>query len=285
MLRSSSFYSALALLVVGLVAPLPAQASWFQPHTIQEDVPFKEVERMLVTGRSRMTFDLDFAFKQSTSHFLGTDPVNFGFTEGEHWEKEKNDGRWTYRRWEIGLSWGFSKNLDIYARIPIIWASVYNNRMVDDQGDPEPISSAGLGDVVTGFRFQVLRNQSDDGKFSNSLVGVLEMRTPSGNESPGSYLPGPNNLVTIITGSGTWGFDFGARFKQQLAIVAIEVGAGFTWNPTGTVMYLIEDQENQFNQHLDPGDVGAARKLKFPPVESVRSWRAAMACGSMSPPA
>jgi hypothetical protein len=255
MLRTSSLYSALALLLVSLALPQLAQASWFQPHTIQEDVPFVEVERSLVTGRSRMTFSLDFAFKQSTSHFLGNTPLNLGFTEGEHWEQEKNDGRWTYRRWELGLDWGFSKNLDIYARIPLIWASVYNSRMVDAAGNEEPISSVGLGDVVTGFRFQMLRNQSDNGKFSNSLVAVLEMRTPSGNESPGSYLPGPNNLVTIVTGSGTWGFDFGARFKQQLAIVAIELGAGFTWNPTATVMYLIEDQENQFNQHLDPGDV------------------------------
>lgn len=255
MLRSLSSVPALGVLLAALLAPQVAQASWFQPHTIQEDVPFKEVERSLVTGKSRMLFDLDFSFKQSTSHFIGDDPLNVGVTEGVHWESEKNDGRWTYRRWELGMAWGFSRNLDIYARIPIISASVWNSRMVDSDGNEEPINSTGLGDVITGFRFQFLRNQSDDGRFSNSLIGVFEMRTPTGAESPGSYIPGPNNLVTIVMGTGTWGFDFAARFKQQLAIVAIEVGGGFTWNPTGTVMFLIEDQENQFNQHLDPGDV------------------------------
>lgn len=254
MLRSSSSIPLLAL-VLALLFPQGAEASWFQPHTIQEDVPFKDVERSLVTGKSRMTFDLDFAFKQSTSYFLGDDLANVGFTEGEHWAREANDGRWTYRRWELGLSWGFSRNLDIWARIPVVWASVYNNRMLAADGTEEPISAVGLGDVTTGFRFQLLRNQSDNGKFSNSLIATLTMRTPTGNESPGSYLPGPNNLVTIITGTGTWGFDFGARFKQQIQFVALEVGAGFTWNPTGTVMYLVEDVENQFNQHMDPGDV------------------------------
>jgi hypothetical protein len=255
MLRSLSSFFALALLAAVLSVPTSAEASWFEPHTIQEDVPFQEIHRSLVTGKSHMTFDLDFRFKQSTSHFIGSGLANVGLIEGEHWEAEKNDGRWTYRRWELGLAWGFSRNFDLYARIPVIWASVFNNRMMDENGNEAPISAVGLGDVVTGFRFQFLRNQSDDGKFSNSLIGTFEMKTPTGNESPGTYLPGPNNLVTIITGTGTWGFDFGARFKQQLAIVAIEVGAGFTWNPTGTVMYLVEDRENYFNQHLDPGDV------------------------------
>jgi len=127
--------------------------------------------------------------------------------------------------------------------------------MIADDGSPAPISAAGLGDIRGGARFQFLRSQSPEGRFSNSLIAQLDLRFPTGDESPGSYSGGPNNVVTILTGSGTWGFDIGARFKQQLAFVALEVGAGFTWNPTATVMYLIEDEHNQFNQHLDPGDV------------------------------
>ena len=201
-----------------------------------------EVERALVIGKSWFVFDLDFRFKYSDSHFVGDTPANVGLTEGTHWESEKNDGRWVYRRWELGLGWGFSRNIDIYARIPVVWGSVWNNRMIDDDGNETPITGAGLGDVHGGFRFQFLRNQSEDGRFSNSLIANLDMRFPTGDESPGSYIGGPNNVVTIVTGTGTWGFDFNARFKQQLAIVALEVGAGFTYNPTGTVMYLVEDE-------------------------------------------
>ena len=46
MLRSSSSIPLLAL-VLALLFPQGAEASWFQPHTIQEDVPFKDVERSL----------------------------------------------------------------------------------------------------------------------------------------------------------------------------------------------------------------------------------------------
>ncbi len=248
---------AAAALVSALLLPAgPAAASWLQPHTRQERVPIAEVERPLVIGKSWFVFDLDFSFKQSTSHFTGSGPVNIGLTEGTNWEAEKNDGRWTYRRWELGIGWGFSRNLDIYVRVPIIWGSVWNSRMYMEDGvTPDPIQGAGLGDLVGGFRYQFLRNVSPEGRFSNSLIGGLQLRFPTGFESPGSYIPGPNNVVTVITGTGTWGVDLNARFKQQLAIVALEVGAGFTWNPTGTVMYLVENVENQGNQHLDPGDV------------------------------
>jgi len=255
MSRSRIASAATFALALSLILPSIAEASWFQPHTRQENVPVAEVERGLMFGKSWFVLDVDFRFKQSTSHFIGDTAANVGVTEGTHWEAEKNEGRWTYRRWEVGIGWGFSKNIDLYARIPIVWGSVYNNRMIDEDGNDNPITSAGLGDVRGGARFQLLRTQDEEGQLSNSLYVGLDMRFPTGSESPGSYIGGPNNVVTIITGTGTWGFDVNARFKQQLAIVAIEVGAGFTWNPTNTVMYLIEDEENQFNQHLDPGDV------------------------------
>ncbi len=251
----SSRKAAAAALVIATLVASPALASWLQPHTQQEAVPIKRVERPLVTGKSWFVFDLDFRFKQSTSHFIGDTPVNLGFTEGTHWQRENNDGRWTYRRWELGLTWGFSRQMDIYVRIPVVWGSVWNRRMLDTDGNPAPIQGVGLGDLKGGFRFQFLRNQSEDGRFSNSLIGQIDLRFPTGSESPGSYLGGPNNVATVITGTGTWGIDLSARFKQQLAILAVEAGVGFTWNPTGTVMYLIENEENQMNQHLDPGDV------------------------------
>jgi len=251
-MRSSSITFAVVALLVSL--PAVASASWWQPHTRQEAIPIAEVERPLLVGKSWLVFDLDFSWKQSRSHFLAENAANVGFTEGLHFEKEKNEGQWNYRRWEIGMTWGVSRSFDLYARIPIVWGSVWNNRMVDDEGGRVPIHGAGLGDVQAGLNFQALRTQSEDGRFSNALTVGLDMRMPTGAESPGSYIGGPNNVPTIITGAGTWGWDFNARFKQQIAILALEVGLGFEWNPTNTVMYLVEDVENQFNQHLDAGD-------------------------------
>ncbi|MCO4771958.1 MAG: hypothetical protein KDA24_18145 [Deltaproteobacteria bacterium] len=245
----------LLVLLAALVSAGPASASWLQPHTIQEDVPIADVERALVAGKSRMVFDFGFSWKQSRSHFLNSGGVfNAGFTEGTNYEKEKNNASWNYATPSLGVTWGFSKNSDIYVSVPVVIASVVNDRMIAEDGSPDPIRSVGIGDLHGGVRFQFLRSRSEDGKFSNSLIGQLDVKFPTGAESPGSFIGGPNNVATIVTGSGTWGWDLSVRFKQQLAILAVEAGVGFTWNPTATVMYLIEDQQNQFNQHLDPGD-------------------------------
>jgi hypothetical protein len=246
--------AALAALAVAS-APVPAAASWLQPHTRQEAVPIADVQRSLLVGKSWLVFDAEFSWKQSTSHFVDDRAFNLGFTEGRNFVKENNDAVWNYRRWQIGLAWGFTKNSDFWFRVPLLAPSVWNSRMVDADGNRQPIRSFGLGDVHAGVKFQWLRTLSPTSKFSNSLVTGLDIRFPTGNESPGSYIGGPANVATILTGTGTWGFDVEARFKQQLAVLAVELGLGYLWNPTGTVMYLLEDQEHQFNQHLDPGDV------------------------------
>ncbi|MBJ96226.1 MAG: hypothetical protein CMP23_17330 [Rickettsiales bacterium] len=243
----------LAALGLGIIAvPAPSQASWLEPHTRQEPFPHAEIERALVVGKSWTVASLDFSWKHSNSHFIGDSLFNLGATEGVHFNYENNDGTWDYRRWEFAFTWGFSRNLQLDFHIPIVWASVWNNRMMD--GDTKtPIEGVGLGDLRGGFLFQWLRTEKP--KFNNSLATNLTFRFPTGSESPGTYLGGPNNVPTVITGSGTWGFDVGLRFKQQVAIVAIEAAVGYTWNPVGVVMYLIEDEEDFFNQHLDPGDV------------------------------
>lgn len=246
---------AAVLVVAVLGAAGSASASWFDPHTRQERIPLADVERPLIVGKSWLLFDFGFSWKRSDSQFTTARLFNAGFTEGDHWVREKNDAAWNYRRIDIGAQWGFSRNAELWVRLPLLWAQVWNNRMVDEDGARQPIASFGLGDLHGGFKYQWFRTQSQDGRFSNALTTGIDIRFPTGNESPGSYLPGPNNVATIVTGAGTWGYDLEVRFKQQLRILAVEAALGFTWNPTGTVMYLVDDVQNQFNQHLDPGDV------------------------------
>jgi hypothetical protein len=244
--------TAAALLALG--AATEASASWLQPRTQQRAFPLADAERELVVGKSWLVFDLDFSYKFSDTHFIGDSLFNLGFTEGTHFEQERNDGVWHYRRWAIGGRWGFSKNSEIFFSVPVIWGAVWNNRMVDEDGNRNPISAVGLGDVHAGVRFQWLRSISDTGPFSNALATDINVRFPTGDESPGSYIGGPNNVATIITGTGSWGFDLSVRFKQQLAILAIELGLGWEINAVAVVQYLIEDEYNSFNQHIDPGD-------------------------------
>lgn len=244
----------LAVAVLTFASASVASASWLQPRTQQRAFPMADAERELVVGKSWLMFKLDFSYKFSNSHFIGDNLFNLGFTEGEHFERERNEGAWHYRRWDIGARWGFSKNSEIFFSVPVVWGEVWNNRMEAADGTRKPISAVGLGDVHAGIRFQWLRWVSDEGPFSNALATDIDVRFPTGNESPGTYIGGPNNVATIITGTGGWGFDLSVRFKQQLAILAIEIGLGWEINAVAVVQYLIEDEYNQFNQHLDPGD-------------------------------
>lgn len=242
-------------LVAGMAVPATASASWLQPHTRQEAIPQAEIQRPLVVGKSWLEADIGFAWKHSDSHWLGDNTVNLGMTEGEHWERERNDGQWDHRTFNLGLRWGFSRHIEINVDIPVVWAGVWNSRMENEDGSPNPITSVGLGDIHTGVRVQALRMQNPAGTISNSLVVGLDMRLPSGSESPGTFIGGPNNIVTIITGAGTWGWDLYARYRQHLAVLGLEVGIGYLLNPSNTVQYLIDTETQFFLRALDPGDV------------------------------
>jgi hypothetical protein len=244
------------LLAAAILAPAgAARASWLDPHTRQERIPLAEVERPLIVGKSWLVLGIGFDWKHSTSHFTTDRAFNFGFTEGTHYVRENNDGQWDRRVWTLSARWGFSRNSELYFSLPVVWGSVWNNRMLADDGGRKPIHGVGLGDMHAGVKYQWFRTQSQDGRRGNSFITSLDFRFPTGSESPGSYLSGPNNVATVITGSGVWGFDLEARFKQQVRFFGVEAAVGFTLNPTATVMYLLDDVQNQFNQHLDPGDV------------------------------
>jgi hypothetical protein len=259
-----------AVLSTVLALPVTASATWLQPHTRQEAIPQAEIQRPLVVGKSWLEADLDFAWKHSDSHWLGDAPANLGMTEGTHWERERNDGQWDHRTISLGLRWGFARNLEFNLRVPVVWAQVWNERMVAEDGSPAPITSVGLGDVHTGIRVQALRLQNAQGNISNSLVFGLDMRLPTGAESPGTYIGGPNNIVTIITGAGTWGWDLYARYRQHLAVLGIDLGIGYQLNPSNTVMYLLDTETAFFNRALDPGDVVHGDfKLTLQPIKQI----------------
>lgn len=259
-----------AVVATVLALPATASATWLQPHTRQEAIPQAEIQRPLVVGKSWLEADIGFSWKHSDSHWLGSETTNLGFTEGEQWEMERNEGAWDYRKFDIGLRWGFARNIEFNLRVPVIWAQVWNNRMMNEDGTPNPITSVGLGDVHTGIRVQALRLQNPNGKISNSLVIGLDMRLPTGAESPGTYIGGPNNIVTIITGAGTWGWDLYARYRQHLAILGIDLGFGYVLNPSNTVQYLLDTETAFFNRSIDPGDVVHGDiKIAVQPVKQI----------------
>lgn len=243
---------AAAAFVVAALAALaaePAQASAFQTHTYQADLPLRLVERPLVVGKGVLQLSAGFDWKQSSSYFTGDDdePWNFGAKEGEDWRSYSNGATWSYRQFHLDVDWGFTKNSQLFLRIPFVWAHVGNENGAD-------LTAWGLGDVRLGVRQQIARRIDPEGKANASLAAGLELKTPTGNESPGSYLSSPGNLTYVPIGTGTYNLTLDVLARQQAGPIAIQGRAGFVARFSSVVQYLVEDQENQFNMRVDPGD-------------------------------
>jgi len=116
------------------------------------------------------------------------------------------------------------------------------------------ISTFSLGDVEMGVLVQWLRRQDPKGKFNTALGSHIEIKAPTGLESPGSYISSPGLIDVLPTGTGTYNFGVDLEYKQQIDFMAVDVRAGFVWRTSGIVQYLIEDQEHFFNLRLKPGD-------------------------------
>ncbi len=239
---------AVALLLLSAVPLKEARASAFQTHTYQADLPLRLVERPLVLGKGWVQLSFGFDAKVSTSYFLAGDSVwNMGTTEGTNQSPYANNARWNYNQVHIRADWGFTKNSQLFLDIPFVISHLGNDIGAD-------ITSAGLGDVRLGIIQQWYRHIDQKGRFNTSLASTLEVKTPTGNESPGSYLSSPGNVTYLVLGTGTYDLALDLALKQQLGPLALKVRAGYTAKFSNVVEYLIEDEENQFNLRIDPGD-------------------------------
>jgi hypothetical protein len=116
------------------------------------------------------------------------------------------------------------------------------------------VNTFAIGDLEMGILAQLLRHQDPEGKFNNALGARLHIKAPTGLESPGSYIPSPGLIGVLPTGTGTYNYGLGIEFKQQLAVIAINLRAGYNWRVSGIAQYLVEDENHQFALRIDPGD-------------------------------
>jgi len=252
-----------ALLATGiLLVALPASADMFQHHTSQSDIEQRIVERPLVVGKGWVEIGLGFDWKHSNSEFLAGEDGggSFGFTKGTHYENYGNNARLNFRRFVLLGRWGFTKGTDLYVRVPFVWNHLANdNEMTIETGNGEEtrstaVNTFAIGDVEMGVLIQWLRRQDPNGKFNTSLGSHIDIKAPTGLESPGSYIASPGLVTVMPTGTGTYNWGLDIEYKQQLAFMAVDVRAGFVWRTSGIAQYLIEDAENQFQMRIKPGD-------------------------------
>jgi len=270
------------LLVTGLLlVALPASASIFQHHTSQADIEQRIVQRPLVVGKGWVELGLGIDYKYSTSQFLESDSANVGFSKDNHYESFDNGGVLNLTRFSLNFRWGFTKGTDLYLRVPFLWNNLQNNLTVDNWEEVDGIQEGttrvevdadgqehyyvnnprqtnintfAIGDVEMGVLVQWLRRQDPKGRYNTALGSHIEVKAPTGLESPGSYISSPGLVTVLPTGTGTYNFGVDLEYKQQIDFMAVNVYGGFVWRTSGIVQYLIEDQEHYFNLRLKPGD-------------------------------
>ncbi len=226
----------------------------FQHHTSQAEIEQRIVERPLVVGKGWVELSLGFDWKHSASEFLtGDSKATVGFVPDKHFERYDNDGRLDFRTWSLDARWGFTKGTDVYLHIPIVWNSLQNSNVGED-GSVVNVNTVALGDLEFGILAQLLRKVDPGGKFNSSLGMHFDVKAPTGLESPGSNIPSPGLITVLPAGTGTYNLGLDLEFKQQIAIMAVNVRAGYVWRASNVVMYLAEDDWNLFQMRLAPGD-------------------------------
>jgi len=246
------WFSVASALLFGLMMLFPgnASASFLQTATARDDMASREVDRGLVMGKGWVQLSVGLSWKHSTSGFTAGDGVfNVGEGSSESW---RNEGVFDYRLITHKAYWGYTRKAQIYFELPFVAATLRNELLRDDQGNMQPLNSVSLGDVRFGWRYQWVA--TDKEKFRTFFATDVSAKVPTGNESPGSYLGGPANVQTIISGTGTFDLQVLLGLRQQLSVVALELWGGYVYKPSGVVQWLIETERNQFNARVDPGD-------------------------------
>ncbi|MEE2750557.1 MAG: hypothetical protein VX519_03940, partial [Myxococcota bacterium] len=103
-----------------------------------------------------------------------------------------------------------------------------------------------------GTRFNLLRKETP----GFSLAGVVELKSPGGNESPGSFIGGPATFQSFVTTTGGHDLRFGVDAKKEVqpSRLAILGGVGWVHRFSGLVQYVVETDQRQFSGRLKAGD-------------------------------
>lgn len=223
--------SLLVLAAVGL-APGAAYAAAFEPKTMRDTLPAREVERPLIIGKGWLEFGLGGEVKNAT-----------GYWDSEGAPQEFTDATWLWTTQTLAVRYGVSRRGELYWDFRTHYARLTNPTMDTD------IANFGIGDPNVGFKLELLRGMN------NSLIGFADYKAPAGNEAPGNYSGQANSFNNIVMTTGTPDLSVGARYKQRVGPAALTLELARVHRFSNVVQYLVETTNNQFNARIKPGDI------------------------------
>jgi hypothetical protein len=215
-----------------LVAAPEVQAAGFQAKTMRAPLSAVEVERPLVIGKGWLEASLGYEQKFADGAWS---------SEGEAIEWES--ARWLYTTERLGIRYGFTRSTELYWDIPFHYARLKNEVLGTDT------EGFGIGEPKFGWKWELLNRNIP----TTSVVIDLWYKMPTGQETAGTYVGGPNTFGAIPMSTGQADLAALLRGKQQFGPVAVEASAGWVNRFSGVSQFVVEVDQYQFSGRFKPG--------------------------------
>ena len=202
---------------------------------MRESLPARESERPILLPKGWLEFSLEYDRKIG----LGAWGPNGERNLFEH-------ARWVDQVGRVGLRYGLSPRWELSIDLPYHFASITNDHLGTE------IRDNGLGDPRLGARYELLQGATPDAQ----LVAEVVYKAPAGQEAPGTFIGGPNNVNAFVFTTGTPDLSMGVAGKKAFGPVFLTGGAGYVRRFSAIVQYLVETENSQFLGRIRPGDQG-----------------------------
>lgn len=223
-----------ALLGLALsLGPSTAFAAAFEPKTMRDPLPARELERNLVLGKGWLEFGLGVDYKLAN-----------GYWDSDGKAQDFEHASWTYTTERLGIRYGVARRGEFNWTFKTHAVRLTNDLLGTDSG------AFGIGDPTFGYTYHVYNTIAP----TTSVVAYGLYKAPAANEAAGNYVGGANSFSNFILTTGTPDLTLGVRGKRALGPAALTVDLGYMRRISNVVQYAIETENSQFSGRIKPGD-------------------------------
>ncbi|MSQ01352.1 MAG: hypothetical protein EXR71_05580 [Myxococcales bacterium] len=210
-----------------------AGAAGFQVKTMRAPLSAVEVERPLIIGKG--WFEGSFGYEHKFA-----DGAWSADGEAHQWD----GAQWLYTTERLGIRYGITRSSELYWDVPFHYVRLVNPDLGTDT------ASFGIGEPKFGWKLELFNRAIP----TTSLVLDVQYKMPTGQETAGTYVGGPNTVATFPMSTGQADLAVFARAKQQLGPIAIEASVGYIHRFSGVSQFVVEVDQYQFSGRFRPGN-------------------------------
>ncbi len=209
-----------------------AEAAGFQTKTMRAPLSAVEVERPLVIGKGWL--EASFGYDQKIA-----DGAWGAEGEALAWSSAK----WLYTTERLDIRYGISRSAEFYWHIPFHYVQLYNDELGTNT------SGFGVGEPRFGWKLELFNRAIP----TTSVALDLQYKMPTGQETAGTFVGGPNTVSTFPMSSGQADLAAFLRGKRQMGPIAVEAALGYVHRFSGVSQFVVEVDQYQFAGRFKPG--------------------------------